>query len=397
MLDAAIVETDSAAENARDARVANVIKRAKNGEEITIAYLGGSITYGYNANNLSEDAYAPLTQNWWNSNFPDATINYVNLGIPGTPSDLGLYRMNYYESLPDSKKPDLVIIDFTANDYYSTQNYYKNSYNGLVKNILSYNNNPAVVLLFVAKDNYSICGGDTTSSSFMASDQCEDQVHKPIGTQYNVPMISYKNCLDAIFEPNSIVWDEIVSSSDHTHPTNSGHKLLSQTLTNYFQNVLDKVNNDEISTNPEDLQMTNAALSISNIYSNAKLYNCSSDNIDVSGFTVQDNTDHDFYLPCWKSNSTGTSTIKFNNISGKKFDLFYYNSERFPANGTFTVTIDPDSENPRTLDPIQLNTYNYDFTNVVNILNQTDCSTHTILVTSNCSNLNIIGLGVSGQ
>ncbi|WP_294402814.1 hypothetical protein [uncultured Clostridium sp.] len=289
------------------------------------------------------------------------------------------------------------IIDFTGNDYYSTLNYYKDSYNGLVKNILSYNNNPAVVLLFVAKDNYSICDGDADSPSFIASDQCEDQVHKPIGTQYNVPMISYKNCLSAIYRPDSIVWDEIVSDSDHTHPTNLGHKLLSKTLTNYFQNVLDKVNADEISTNPEDLQMTTNASNIPNLYSNAKLYTCGADNINVSGFTAQNDTDHDFYLPCWRSNSASASTIKFNNVSGKKFDLFYYNSERFPANGSFTITIDPDSENPRTLDPIQLNNSNYDFTNVVNILNQTDSSTHTILVTSTCSNLNIIGLGVAGE
>ncbi len=52
------------------ARIAKVIKKLQAGEEVTIAYLGGSITQGTGADN--ENCYAALTTKWIENQYPDA-------------------------------------------------------------------------------------------------------------------------------------------------------------------------------------------------------------------------------------------------------------------------------------------------------------------------------------
>ena len=67
-------------------RLMGVMERAARGEEITIAYLGGSITAGSSASPQDKKCYAALSTTWWNDTFPEAKINYVNAGIGATDS-----------------------------------------------------------------------------------------------------------------------------------------------------------------------------------------------------------------------------------------------------------------------------------------------------------------------
>ena len=71
-------------------RFADKLNKAANGEEITVAYIGGSITEGYTVE--PEQCWAYLTHQWLCGQYPDAKINYVNVGLSGTPSTLGLIR-----------------------------------------------------------------------------------------------------------------------------------------------------------------------------------------------------------------------------------------------------------------------------------------------------------------
>ena len=52
-------------------RLAEVMQRASAGEDITIAYLGGSITDGSLANPKESTCYAYLSQQWWEETFPE--------------------------------------------------------------------------------------------------------------------------------------------------------------------------------------------------------------------------------------------------------------------------------------------------------------------------------------
>ena len=88
-------------------RLASVMARASAGEDITIAYIGGSITDGSLATPQKTNCYAGLTQEWWNLTFQDSNITYVNAGIGATDSYLGVHRATQ-DVL--THKPDLVVV-----------------------------------------------------------------------------------------------------------------------------------------------------------------------------------------------------------------------------------------------------------------------------------------------
>ena len=73
-------------------RLANVLRKAQNGEEITIGFLGGPITEGRGAADI-QDCYVSQVYKWWYDTFPQAAINVINAGVGGTSSYLGVHRV----------------------------------------------------------------------------------------------------------------------------------------------------------------------------------------------------------------------------------------------------------------------------------------------------------------
>ena len=72
-------------------RLKNLMKRAEAKEELTIGFLGGSITQGSLAT-VHKNTYAYRVFEWWEKTFPDTTFHYVNGGIGGTTSHFGVAR-----------------------------------------------------------------------------------------------------------------------------------------------------------------------------------------------------------------------------------------------------------------------------------------------------------------
>ena len=93
-------------------RLLQLMKRADRGEELTIGFLGGSITQGSLAKN-PENTYARRVFTWWKDSFPKAEFHYVNGGIGGTTSHYGAAR-----AVRDvlMYQPDFVMVDFCVND-----------------------------------------------------------------------------------------------------------------------------------------------------------------------------------------------------------------------------------------------------------------------------------------
>ena len=86
--------------------------RAERGEELTIGFLGGSITQGSLAS-AEDKTYAYRVYQWWCDTFLQAEFHYVNGGIGGTCSCFGAAR-----AVGDllMYQPDVVVMDFSVND-----------------------------------------------------------------------------------------------------------------------------------------------------------------------------------------------------------------------------------------------------------------------------------------
>lgn len=198
-------------------RLMHVMQRANAGEDITLGVIGGSITQG---TNISAPAYAYANRmlDWWRAQFPAATFTLINAGIGATDSYLGVHRVQ--RDLLDHA-PDLVVVEFSVNDLSTA--FYKKSYENLVRRILLAENMPAVLLLFMTQEN---------------GNSAQEQ-HANIGFRYALPMISYRNAVLAEVESGRIAWREL--ASDHIHPNDRGHALISALLTRYFAALYENI------------------------------------------------------------------------------------------------------------------------------------------------------------
>ncbi len=216
-------------------RMANVLNKAANGEEITAAYIGGSITEGYHDNlTLAEDQkWVKMATTWLNEQYPEATVNCVNAGLSGTPSVLGNMRLERDVLACD---PDIVFVEFAVND--GGETIYKNAYESLVRTLLADERDIAVVLLFTIVEN-----GHT----------CQPHMSK-IGEHYDLPMISLPDSMWVEIQEGRMTWDDY--SGDQSHPHVEGSKLVRDLIINYYENVIPAVSEntgDVDNTLPEPL------------------------------------------------------------------------------------------------------------------------------------------------
>jgi lysophospholipase L1-like esterase len=203
-----------------DAALAKVMRKAESGEPVTIACIGGSITQGTIAKGTTDSEvgfstpYAELFHKWWSERFPDTEVNFINAGIGGTDSYLGVHRV---ERDVLQYQPDLVLVEYAVNDADSF--FYKRSYDNLVRKILESDSAPAVMLLFMAQT-------DGTSAQDM-------QVL--VGYNYALPMVSYANCIKSMMENGRYTAEQL--SGDGVHPSALGHAIAGEILWNYLNQV----------------------------------------------------------------------------------------------------------------------------------------------------------------
>lgn len=200
--------------NGNHDRLLSVMERADKGDKITIAFLGGSITEGSVASD-DKNCYAYLTYRWWCSTFPNARIQYVNAGIGGTPSLLGVGRCN--EDILDYE-PDVVYIEFSVNDVDLPN--VSEIYEGLLRKVLYSKSNPAVVVI---------------NNGFYNDGRTVQDVHNKLASYYGIPAISIVDTLVACTLDGRIPIRDI--TPDDLHPNDRGHILLAGVI-RYVQDMI---------------------------------------------------------------------------------------------------------------------------------------------------------------
>ena len=83
------------------------------GQPLTVVFFGGSLTWGANASDPQRTSYRGLMMDYLLRKYPKAPFRFVDASIGGTGSKLGLFRVDR-DVL--AYHPDLVFLDFTAND-----------------------------------------------------------------------------------------------------------------------------------------------------------------------------------------------------------------------------------------------------------------------------------------
>ncbi|MDE6607708.1 MAG: SGNH/GDSL hydrolase family protein [Lachnospiraceae bacterium] len=212
--------------------LAKVMKKAAQGEKVTIAVIGGSITQGtissgaQDAEISEKKCYAELFFSWWSATFPDTEFTFINAGIGATDSYLGVHRVR--EEVLD-EEPDLVLVEFAVND--SNTQFYKKSYDNLIRTIVKSENAPAVLLLFMAQ----------------TSIESAQENQSIIGFSYSLPMVSYRNVIKEITETGKYTEKDL--SGDTVHPSALGHAITGEILWKYLNSIYENIDDY---TEPED-------------------------------------------------------------------------------------------------------------------------------------------------
>lgn len=202
-------------------RLRTAIDRAKLGEDVTIAFIGGSITQGAGATPINTECYAYKTYTGFVEMFGNGeNVHYVKAGVGGTPSELGMIRFDRDVLNEGSIKPDIVVVEFAVNDEGDETK--GNCYESLVRKILKLPNNPAVILMFsVFADDYNL----------------EERLI-PVGKRYKLPMVSVKRAVTPQFyDKGNRVLTKNQYFYDCFHPTNLGHTIMADCIKKLFKDV----------------------------------------------------------------------------------------------------------------------------------------------------------------
>lgn len=204
------------------ARLKNCMLRAEKGEELTIGFLGGSITQG-SLSTKPENCYAYKVFSWWKKEFPKAQFHYVNGGIGGTSSHFGVSR-----AVTDvlMYQPDVVVVDFSVND--EADAFFQETYEGVVRKLLSWSSTPAVILL---------------NNVYYDTGENAQNYHNSVGEWYRIPYVSIKDTLYKRMKAGMYTREEL--TPDGLHPNDKGHELVAAEMIAFLEDVKDGMHESE--------------------------------------------------------------------------------------------------------------------------------------------------------
>ncbi len=198
-------------------RIRKKIAKAQNGEQVNIAYIGGSITAG-GSSSSPNNCFANLSFQYFKDTFGTGNnVNYINSGMAGTSSVVGNMRV---DNDVLAKNADIIFIEFAVNDQDGER--FKKSYESLVRKCLENENAPVVIPI-------TLCTKSEGS--------CQDWMAK-IAENYDLPLISGKNAVTNAIKRGDISWDKDYGSGDTIHPGNNGHKIIADCIGYYYRQAL---------------------------------------------------------------------------------------------------------------------------------------------------------------
>lgn len=267
-------------------------------EIMNVVFLGDSITAGSGSSNGM--AYVKQMEDWLVDTF-GFYVMVTNQGIGATDSYCAVHRASRDVFELDTGDPDIIVIEF-INDL--DNDFYASVMDSLVRDCLSLESNPAVILLEPSCDDGS----------------SPQNAHLAVAQAYDIPFISYHDAIYPEIEAGNFKWSDI--SGDTVHPNNAGHTIMAQCIINLFQSTLDEMDSmseeektakpfDESIEAPFGAPFTGAVLGEQSSTDIVKV-------VDAGPFTSTANFQS--FLDGWKCSETGTATFE---ITAKNIGMLY--------------------------------------------------------------------------
>jgi hypothetical protein len=199
----------------------NTFAKIKDGAEVRVGYIGGSIT--------AQPGWRVKSLEWFRAKYPKTTFTEINATIGGTGSTLGVYRIRR-DML--EKKPDLLFVEFAVNDNHDNPEQIVRAMEGMVRQTWAVN--PATDIVFV----YTTCLEMLPLGKEGKLPRSAEMMEK-VAEHYGIPSINFGAEVAKLETAGKLVYtapkpktdaekqalgDKILFSPDGVHPyPDSGH------------------------------------------------------------------------------------------------------------------------------------------------------------------------------
>ena len=204
-------------------RLRAAMEKAERGEDVTLAFIGGSITQGAGAKPIESESYVYRVFDHFRKTYATdpEKVHLVKAGVGGTPSEFGLVRYERDVLRNGTVSPDIVFIEFAVND--AGDETEGVCFESLVAKAFNQPSMPAVLLVFAV---------------FMNDWNLQDRL-APIGLHYSLPMVSVKDAVSPQFPRGE---GHVISKRqyfyDCYHPTNEGHRVMADCIDHLLEQSL---------------------------------------------------------------------------------------------------------------------------------------------------------------
>ena len=271
-------------------RIRCCMQAAEEGKELTIGFFGGSITQGSVASDDTR-SYAYRVFQWWERTYPRAVFHYVNGGIGGTSSHFGTARVVKNLLM---YQPDFVVVDFSVNDFVNGDEkegaFFQETYEGLLRRILSWPSKPAVLVL---------------NNVFYDTGQNAQEYHNAVADYYGVPHVSIKDTIYQRILKGEYTREEL--TPDNLHPNDKGHGLVAGEICRFLEMVKQGAEGLAERKTEKENQIVSKPLT-ANAYEQAKLLTIENCNPVLEGFRADasEKAGHlDFFKNGWIGKQKG--------------------------------------------------------------------------------------------
>jgi lysophospholipase L1-like esterase len=207
----------------------NFFSKLQRGDEVRIAYFGGSIT--------AQDGWRPKSLKWFQDKFPQAKTSQINAAIGGTGSDLGVFRCQQ-DVL--QHKPDLLFVEFAVNDGGAAPEQIYRCMEGIIRQTWRANRLTDVCFVYTLAGNMlaTLQAGKFPRAA-SAMEKLADHYGIPtIHLGYEVAQLEksgrlvFKGAKPKTEEEKARLGDKVLFSPDEVHPyTDTGHQLYLDAIT----------------------------------------------------------------------------------------------------------------------------------------------------------------------
>ncbi|TWT80352.1 hypothetical protein CA13_17650 [Planctomycetes bacterium CA13] len=203
----------------------NFFQKLKAGEDITVGYIGGSITNG--------GLWRSKTFDWLKSEYPKAKLKHVNAAIGGTGPDFGACRIGNHLLAHD---PDMIFIEYRVNDGGAFQG---RAFEGLIPQIWNHNPNAEICIVYtIAKWMLS----DIEKGKQTSAGRPIEAVANHYGItsiDFGLEVVKQLNENKLVFQANKPVDGKILFSKDGVHPVEAGHDIYRDIVVRSFKAIED--------------------------------------------------------------------------------------------------------------------------------------------------------------